>query len=367
MYPTTVILALFTLTQAPEPVIGPDQFLRLIQGVQADYKDVSFVFEGTNTSIRPRALLGRSEEVVLSHQGYFAYRSDGAFLRDSYFRFLEDNDEGAILRATVAALGDRMLRIDYTLGHRSTKPTVGKPAPAILRDVSSPGRILWLWYFQHLEGPAGLHYEFQGWEEVDGHRCLRVQLDRRRGSERWKYRFWIDLERGGHPLRVDQVRDGEVWLRTDRIKLMLLPTDDGKELWLPVEGRTQQLVNTSLEPVNRPTMRDDCSIAYGTARINSGLGDAVFSIDWEGDLPTTPELSEFRKKADEPFVFRSDPESVRKELDRMLTEADAQAERLEASSATRRPWRVSSLIQLGFAALGVLLLGGVAIRKRMGR
>jgi hypothetical protein len=360
-----VVLGVMVIAQDTKPVVDAEQFLRLIQGLQADYQDVSLVYEGSLTDLASVLGVEVSETVTTSYQGHFAYRVDGSFLRDSYTRHLVDNDDGTIFRSTIAALDDRMTRVDYTLDDREKKPREGEAAPQLLGEAMSPGRFLWIWYFQMLEDPAGLNYEFQGWEEVDGRSCLRVELDRSRGSSRRKYRFWIDVERGGHPLRVDQVWDGEVVLRTDGIRLELLSADDGKELWFPVMGRTQQFVRRdgTGEMSRSPTMRDQCSIASGTVRINAGLGDKVFSVDWEG-LSSTPELDDLRSKAEVPAEPRRfDAESVREDLDRMLAEADAQSERLVASA--QPPWwrRPGTLAPIGFAILGVVLLVGAAIRK----
>ncbi len=361
------LLALFgglAIAQAPAPEVGPDQFLRLMRGLHAEYRDVAFIYEGTYSHL-DHGLTGERATVKSSYQGYFAARDDGAALYDVFIREADD-PEGIVLRNTYAILDGAMVRLGRTVGQRAGVPEEGKAGGGVLGQSMSAGRLNRTWYFQALEDPAALHYEFQGWEEVDGHRCLRVQLDYMQMPgpmlpERHVLRFWIDMERGGHPLKVEHWQGETLWYRTDDVRLDQVPTADRKTVWLPVKGRTQQFTDSDLKQVDEPVARETYSVAFGTARINAGLPDEVFSVNWKGGLPDSAELKRLRETpAPAP---RNDPQGVQERLDATLAKADAQADRLEASSAARETWDAGSLWSIGLAAFGILLIGGIVVYR----
>ena len=76
-------------------------------------------------------------------------------------------------------------------------------------------------------------------EVIDGHRCLRVQLNylpALKVAFGPKVRFWIDLARGGHPLRVE-FHSGPRFVGLIRdILLGRFKLPGGGEVWLPIQG-----------------------------------------------------------------------------------------------------------------------------------
>ena len=228
-------------------------------------------------------------------------------------------------------LGNKLSRVDQFPDQRNERPTVGGGGAGVLNHTGSPERIHYSWFFLTLKDPAAKGYEFLGWEDVGGHRCLKVQLDEVWGlpehmEDRPTIRFWIDMERGGHPLRIDFRKGEKVRMRTADIELQRVPGPDGRERWFPVRGVTYVF------PFPGPNMtrsgRWDTrtyAVIDGTVRFNQNLPDAFFTLDWKGALPENESLATRRKVFRKP-PRRNDPEGIKVRcLREELAEADQQS------------------------------------------
>lgn len=365
------LVAILTLvTQPDDKSLGPDQFVNLIGVLRADLQDVSLVFEGERYRVRAGWLeKGDPEELRQSYQGTYGFRSNSSAFLDVFQR----NHEGDILlvRNTHAILDNKRETLQRIPDLKHTGRQTGPGVAGSLFDTGSPERILFLWYFTALDDPGPLGYEFQGWENIDGHSCARVQIGmfpKDRIPDGPFHRFWIDMKRGGHPLKYEFHQDG-LHSQVDKIQLAQVKASDGKVVWLPVKGEYQAYSNGK-QVFRNPLFRETYSVVGGSIRLNQDLPDEVFSVDWDGPLASTPELDRLRRETKvipKRPVGRTDPIGVQERLEQQLAEADRQSKRLEASSAAREVWGWTSTLQVLFGSIGVFLIGGVVYWKWSGR
>ncbi len=352
---------------AADPKVDADQFVRLIHGLQADYHDVAMIFEGEDKSVGE----GRgptSSESESQYQGHYALRSDGASLLDAYIHFNgKDKGKGTYLHQIMATLGEETKIASASPDVRRFNYASNKRAPGQLNRPGSIERIFFLSYFRELGDIGQRGFEGQGWEDVDGHRCLRVQIDDFPGAngspERHFTRLWIDMDRGGHPLKTEEYWGPNLVARADRIRLAEFPASDGKKYWLPAAGDYDSFLLDISQYSANPTVTEKYLVVTDSVRINDGLKDSQFRVAWKGGLPETEPIRKLRDLFESAPLPRSDAAGVKAHLDRTLKEADAQAERLEASSPARQSWNWTATAQVGLAGVGLVLLGGAGYRR----
>jgi hypothetical protein len=371
---SNILVALVATTQAPGAEVDAAQFARLMAGLHADIRDVTLVYEGKISGV-PR---GSSVEDVLrggitgqagiNFQGSYSFRADGSSRIDSFVSETHEKEERQTQR-TLVLFAHQLGELTRFPDRRNEKGVFKPGAPGSLNAPGAPTRIIYLWFFQGLTDPAAKGYEYQGWEEIEGHQCLRVQFDEAPGSperrpDRPIIRFWIDMSRGGHPLKVEFAGgfagEGGVRMRSTGIKLARLPLDDEHEVWFPVSGWTESFTGPGGRSSSRALGIETYYVVDGTVRFNRGLPDDYFSLDWKGRLPETPGLAQRRRDFRKP-VRRNDPAGIKKRLDEQLREADAQAEQIEASSPAKVAEGWTILARGGLIAFGILLVCGAGI------
>ena len=364
-----LIACLGTAFTPAGPSVDADQFAQLMMTVHAPLRDVSFVYEGDFRYVGPPSYIkGKKDVLDRTFQGFYAFRADGATLLDLYDRFPSRND---LMHETTAMLKWKVERIGQyadrknAIGNQKLKYS-GEPG-TFFTD-GTPARIFYAWYFQFwprrwISEPDVTGYEFQGWEEVDGHRCLRVQRDALiHQSQGPVLRFWVDLDRGGHPLKVELWMGGKLNFRVDRIKLDRLPIGEKGELvWLPVSGMEEDFV-WEAEHRSTPFFRSTYAIVYGSVKFNQGLTDDQFTLN-SNLLGRTTELSKIRRTFDTTPPMRTDPEGVKLRLEASLVEADQQSKELKASEPAAEGQAVTTAWQLGSAGIALLLFGSAAVWK----
>jgi hypothetical protein len=364
-----VFWVLAACAQKPGADVDAAQFLRLIKGLHSEIRDVTFVFEGGTT---PHDSGGVNPAKPSMYQGLYSFRSDGATLLDVFSRSPDMGKPG--MRAIDVILKGNHSRISQVPDLGISQPQNGKGAPGVLNGPASAERILYLWYLQTMADPALFGYEFQGWETVDGHRCLRVQFNQvpREQVATWPgdlpiVRFWIDMERGGHPLKVEFWNGTKLFMRSDKIKLARLSIADGKAVWFPIRGETNSF--NGPDKAGRDSYRDSpfftetYAVVNRSVRINQGLTDDYFTVKRKDAMPDIGDLRRMQRELNsEPVArLRTDPRGVQERLDLKLAEAERQAKQLEASSAARAAWDWTLILQLVFGVVGISLVCGALL------
>jgi hypothetical protein len=356
--------------------VSPAEFARLMEGLHADVQDSSFVYEGWSRGVPLGQTIEEDLKAGTAHrdgeadyQGGYSFRADGATRLDIYIDYTRDNKahKSFSSRKLEVILDHKRLSIDQMPDQRNEQETVSGGIPGVFNHPCSPERINYDWFFRTLGDPTIRHYEFLGWEDIDGHRCLSVQLDEVWGlpdqvPERPTVRFWIDIERGGHPLQVEFRRGEKIRMRVADVKLESQVGADGRERWFPVRGVAYMYIFLGRDFTNRPVAYETYEVLDGTVRFNQNLPDAFFSLDWKGSVPENEQLATRRKEFRKP-PRRYDPEGIKQHLAEALAAAEKQSAQLEASSPAREQWSWTTLAQASLATVGVATLLGVAIRR----
>jgi hypothetical protein len=282
-----LLLASLWIAQAPVPdVPDADQFLRLMGGLQDEIRDITLVFEGSAGLIKGGAMSSDG-----TFQGLYSFRSDGATLMDVFSKSL--GQDAPNMRKIQIILNGEYEGVSHLPDLGQPQPERRKARPGVLNGSLSAERILYYWYFKTLDDLKSLEYQGEGWEEVDSRRCLKVKINQipRSGANAGPMpfiRFWIDMERGGHPLKVE-FSDGKDLVMRTTVELRRFPIDGGESIWLPGGGQTDSFgywgKDVKIDRSSTPLYREIYQVVDGSVRVNQSLNDSYFSLKKNRTLP----------------------------------------------------------------------------------
>jgi hypothetical protein len=369
----TLVLAILCGGQADTPIDGVALFA-LFERYHSSFRDIGFVHEGTLENFREKS--DRPADLY-RFQTYYAYRNDGATLLDVFGRKTPDKPMNRLI---ASVLHDRLEMLNAT-PDRGTKvrarvPQAGAGGPGSLARYDSPERIFLAWYFPTLGSPEEHELKMEGWDDVGGHRCLRVRMLRQPRSmlKGWVggmpfVRLWIDPSRDGYPIRFEYYRGDDLEVRSEVSRMEHLNLPDGRSIWFPAEGRTLTWVGQDghgqLTHTKEPSSIETHAILLGTVKFNRGLADSFFSVKQHAAAANDEILVKLQHEIEEKVPTKkplpADPESRRKRLDEAVAEADRQAKGLEASSLARGSAGWSDVLSSGLGLIGVLALVGAGV------
>ena len=355
-------------TEGNGPTVGAEQFLSLVRSQHTMYRDVFFLYEGDFRYVGPEKLINvNPQEVGYEFQGTYLFRQDGAVRQELFKRPFQG--DRIISRSDVSVLNGKAWKRSVAADlYRNSNNLIRESngAAIMLFKAGSAKRMLFSWFFDSLSDPSNQGYRFLGWEDIDGHRCLCVQLNSLPGEKEpsfFQYRMWIDLERGGHPLKFETIAGSAVRARSSDIRLEALPTEKGQKVWMPVTAKVETFLWGDKD-YTYPFFRETYAIVNGSFRLNQGCTDKDFNLREKqkplGDIT----LQSFRTEFDQTPVFRTDPEGVQARLDKLLKEADDVSKQLEAGAPAVSLWEQLLSASLGFVALGICTLTGAVMWKR---
>jgi len=366
----TMVIACALLGLLSDPPVSESEFFRLMEGLHAPFRDISLICEGTSTFIGPKSLLEEGANRDMNYQCQYYYRQDGATRTDMYIKSI--HGDSILSRSTRALLGNRLEELSGVPDSKDlAQVRVRRGDTAAFRSLGATHNILYIWLFRWMCMRGGRNFESPGWEEVDGHRCLRVELDFLPGFKapsKLRVRAWLDVARGGHPLRIELRRGVELLWQAHDIKLLRFQLPGGGEAYLPVDGVLDSY-SFNWKSYQEPIMRDTYHVVTDTVRLNRGLTDRIFSVAWKDGTPESAGMQRMRREFDQAAIRARasrplrDPDSVRERLDKQLAEAGQQAKMLEASAVARSGWAWATVLPYGLSIGGVTLLGFVAFVK----
>ncbi|CAN5771955.1 hypothetical protein BH23PLA1_BH23PLA1_21860 [soil metagenome] len=369
------------LCMIPEPVpqgesMDAAQFLRVIKGLQSKFEDQTFVFEGEHRFIGPKHLLNNPKDNPgVNFQGLYAQRFDNsAGLLDLFQTPLEADQ--AISRTITVVLDGKGSRLSQHA--KDNNAQVRELSNGTLSALSGPLSAHFFNYISFFQIAdenyyAGREFQVLGTHRIDRRPCLLVQygspsvvVKPERIAMDFK-RLYIDLERDGHPVRLEQFFDGKLVSRTD-MRLGEVEFANGGRGWFPMGGEVKYY-NWEGTISSSPFFVSRAAVVPSSLVINSGLQDDVFSIDQDRQGRYSNELKETYRKFREtkPRVIRTDYPSVQAELDQKLAEADRQSRQIDASAAASRPRGLLVYLQAGFGLLGLGLIALVVYLRWGGR
>lgn len=365
------------------PIDGPT-LERLLDAEHAKIKTIAFLCEGTIANPTPQAQSSKQIQVVRSEymfQSKYAFRrKDKSCMLDTYCK----DETGRYEVRQIYTIRNDVLNV-YTQDPRSPqwimarrnglpiKPDVVRPTDPTGLKVGSPERIHWLHYFRGRHDDIKDTYRFLGWEKIDDRRCVVVAYDENpRLEPRFKSlsRYWIDLERGGHPLKVEVYEyGGGLVLKFDQIRLQEFVAADSTKVWFPVQGEVKSYKTRDLKVAKNPQYIEKYFIVPSSVLVNAPLPDKFFSIVDIATQNLSPETAEIRRlrqefesKLKNAKLSRTDPVSVQTRLDAELAIADAQQRQLDASAPSE--WNPTIPYQIGLIGLGAAVLTAALCLRR---
>lgn len=364
-----MILLLATLLASfpqNEPLPSATEFAQLMKDSFGKFKCVSFIVEGEQISLengKPRA--GRTPRLFQTHYAFQDGRPPAGLL--DLYEFVAPDPPSHRSRALLdrsLELSDRPRALD-PINPKLKQPQQTPGASFSLNITYSPQIFFYLWYFPaltRLRVPT-FDYSVLGWEEVAARRCLKVKLGIVPGGllSPDYLLFWIDIERGGHPLNVERYHEEHLIYRVADIELMLVQTVEREAVWLPVRG-TVDVFGSAGNPQATATSRETYRVVTGSVQINLDLPDDVFRVHTKprrelGNAIALRAQNPIEKQLSKEEPFKTDPASMQARLDAKMVEADRQAKEIEASSPARTSWGGVNVAQAVLAVLGVGLIG----------
>ncbi len=351
-------------------------FFALLKNYSASFHDVTFLYEGDGA--KPEQ--DHSRRIVSRFQGLYAYRADGASLVD-VFGF--DTGGKPDSRLLFGILNHRLEMLnaspDIPTPIRHLEPVTTNGGPGSLNRPNAPERIFLAWFFNSLGDPSEYDYEADGWGDVGNHHCLKVRMleQPRSRLKGWigglpLVRYWADLERDGYPLRIEYYRGDDLELRTEIQRLERVPLPNGRHIWFPAEGKSESfgagIVDGKAAYSKEPTFFETHKILLSTLKFDQNLRDSFFDVKKHAAVANDEDLRKLQHELGrfqvaeratvKPKSQRSDPESLQKQLEDALAEADRQAQRLEASSAARQGVGWWEVVTWGLGVAGIAAFSG---------
>lgn len=358
-----LVIAALAFPQSGEKVDAA-QFHRLLKAQMEMLRDVSFVCEGEVRYVGPKEAT-RDELAAFEEkfQAEFICKNNRNLYIDIYhYKHLAS----VVNRRTSAVLDGRLSRLSVS---NPRKPAI-HPSPGGIKGVFELGSPLTYYIYpllQLYENPDDLGFEFEGWQDVGGHRCLVATLRVVSGSDKLKKRYWFDMARGMHPLKAEAYQDDQLIGTLTDVELIQVKGGDGSSVWFPVRA-VSSLHTWDGEFLKIPALLISNHVLETSLLVNVGIDDREFDLkrrtsnspprginrEWLGILEDN--------KRPKP---RTDPQSIKESLDRTLSEADRQARFLDASASAseENAWSQSWPVGLGVLAM-LSLLGAGFLRWR---
>jgi hypothetical protein len=345
------VFCMSVMAAPPDGSVDRQQLLRILNATWAEVRDVEFLYEG---SIRA---LGRDEQgpgdFDDDFQGIFAFRHDNAA---SLYTFVwpADRKKPMVLKVSNLFKGryGRRSRLPDSRPSPSSPDRVQKGVVASLLGPHSPLNFFLMPLLIELLRDESTPFESLGWEDVGGHRCLKVRLGPPGIYEKI---YWLDIERGGHPLKYEVLLRSNLRMRRLDIELTRFRLADGKPCWLPVQGKTHSYVKSG-GLSKTPVFEEIYHIIRGTVHINRGLSDSRFSLDWS-PKPGTEGPAKAIIEFNHPPASARRPQSAQERLDRVIAEASRQTEHLEASAPSRESWIRRNPATVALVVVGIVAFG----------
>ena len=151
-----------------DPPVDAQTVADIFRSYSSEYKDVQFLYEGTISPVDKNV-------PPVSFQGSYTYRSDGATLIDLFY--LGGGRPTTRLLSSLLRNQQEDLEAspDYLPPLRDREPRISASGSGALDRPDTPERFFLASFFRGHVNVEEYGLEPQGWEEIDGHRCLVVR------------------------------------------------------------------------------------------------------------------------------------------------------------------------------------------------
>lgn len=339
-----------------EPV-SAEQFLNILRAEYAKIHDFAFVFEGERRFVGPVSQDGKPKPPLgRFFQGTFQYRDDESYFLDMYKR--EGKADASSHTMMTLQKRDHQVALSPDYHGRRRRILHRQLNADEFYVASSPLEYVHITYLMAFRTTKDFDYEFEGWEQIDGHTCLRVLVDRNPGVTTTKpiRRYWFDVKRTMQPIRVHVLYDKKMSKSVENV--VLTEVRSGSDaVWMPVSAEIKEFTWMG-EYHDSPVIEETNYVVNGSLRVNQGLRDEIFDLERSQALGPNA-VSPSRKQVDS--RVRTDPAGVKEELDRRLAAANEQATMLDASKDAAAENAIATYAPYVLGCAGVVVLVSIGI------
>ena len=350
--------------ESPDDPMDATAFLNVIDQLYSPIRELEFQYDST---VRPahHKFTGKPFEIT----GSYRYSREGGYRLDYTVSEIGRPD---VAVSTASQGGIQKTRT--TQAGNPSHATVSGHMPGELQSPGQPGRLIYLTFVR--DYAAQIHGSFQsfGKEEVNGHECLKVAFDQFQGVTQT---FWIDLQRGEHPLKWEFTRGGKVHIRVKDVELARFKAGSDTEVWIPIKAlATGHLMRVSPPPAplqlfSEPVVVEVIAIRPETVKVNQILAANAMDVQFEkgGFVKdyTKGTVSIHGGPESLPTKLNDlSPQSAQEIVDQGIEEAETQVRGLQAGSPSRDPWAGARIWIVPMIALAVVALAGAYwLRRRL--
>jgi hypothetical protein len=179
-------------------------------------------------------------------------------------------------------------------------------------------------------------------------------------------RYWIDLRRSGHAVRVESYLPGRVMIGRLNITLASFKVGDA-EVWMPVSGEQvgyAALVDKKPVATKEPTSVSTIHVNSGTMQFNRRPGPEAFTIKYKIGTPISDSL---RKLTFEYGQQNLGSRPTKAEVEKMLVEQVAKAEEQKTELVVASPSQGLVWWPWMVAAAGAVVVSLVALKVQRRR
>jgi hypothetical protein len=296
MFQMLVLTTVIASPLADDPVAKDVKTLiDTIETLQRPVEDFQCEFEGSTRfagKVAEDSKGGIDKDGVYdSYSGIFIWKMGGDIHSNSLHRMAADN---TIVRQTSVIRmrehkaeqhqrpNDASIQFIYTTTPKRVRSTARDPGQIFLIDtlkMQVADSVLESWVED---------------DNIEGHPFKVLNIALKGLPESLLCRYWIDLKRNGHVMRVESYTTGKVRCGQLDIKLAAFMIDDAK-VWMPVSGESvgyAALVNGKPVATKEPTSFVKISVVAGTMEFNKKPKPDVFKITYQHGLPIS---DSFRK------------------------------------------------------------------------
>ena len=370
---------MLVLTSAPlDPSV--EDLCNLVRGFQRELVNLECEYEGS--IVFTKEIMNTNQDVPNTlFTGLFLRRADGAWLYDGYEKGPGHSGDRVYRKTTAILHGQRSVLGRYIDQAKAGGGEITDARFPRLYEQGSPTQVLCIDHLVSGLDDPDKRLEIQRAETVGGHRCQ--VLDLIEGSDPAKdhqytitWRFWIDLERGGNPIRIEKTYPG-------REMITRLVVDDveqfdagERKLWLPTKATFEGFAwggpNRTIVRKSFPTSRERIFLIRDSIRFPKEIPDSRFKVNYTTGTMISDNLKqkqvEFSKQ--KPVVANEGKRPTRDESEHQLQEqlrlAEEQKKELRASSWEREGDFPLGVVALVVGSVVVLAVGGfLLLRQRM--
>lgn len=363
-----VLLAMLKMLVITTQVDEARAFLQIIEAQTIHDVDFYLEYEGqfkfpvlSDQKINKLA----DDGIYNSYSGSFRYRNERAAIVDIFHKVAPRNE---LSRQTLATFGGRseVFSRNDASGSQGGKIVASHPEQFVFPG--SYGRIFLISKLKGLLQDSRNHFTLEPSQMFNKRSCEVVSLVRGEGTLAEVSHYWIDLERGGHPIKMEIYRDGKLSSRTV-VRLDAFANPGKEDVWIPVSGICESFRGTTKETADDfysyPSNVEEMEVVRTTVVFEKSTSDDKFKIKFNRGTFISDQLRgaeyEFGQVTTTQPTTRAQAEA---NLRALLTSAQEQKTVLDASSSyyDGASWVVGYLPLL-FCGMGFIAVSVILVRR----